>query len=51
MNAATPLNDFEQESQDEWNHRSANCHILVVNALTKLARAEDEQEAKVSTLG
>jgi len=49
MNAAISLNDFDQESQDEWIHRFANCHVLVVNALTKLARAADDHEAKVST--
>jgi len=43
-------NELDQELQDEWSHRSAVCHILVVKALVKLARAEDEEEARVSTL-
>jgi len=40
--------EVEQEIQKEWNLRSSVCHVLVVRAITKLARAEDELEAKVS---
>lgn len=47
MDGAASLFEVVKEEQDDRTRRYTICHALVVIALTKLARAEEVEEAKV----